>query len=141
MGYDEYDEFGVGYSILDLKNDVIKALVRREVSVLFVTNRHLKAFMQRLVCEMADINYEKVEYNELTDSDLVKLKEAYTRYIKGEVFVYSSNDNTQEKMCEICLKIVAKRRIGFVGVEIAENFPGAIKLGLLDRLKTKYVIF
>ena len=44
-------------------------------------------------------------------------------------------------MCEICLQIVAKHKIGFVGVEISENFPGVIKLGLLDRLKTKYVIF
>ena len=141
MGYDEYDEFGVGYSILDLKNDVIKALVRREVSVLFVTNNHLQPFMQRLVCEMADVEFYKIEYNELTDRDLLQLREAYTRYIKGNVFVYSSDDNEQEKMCEICLQIVAKHKIGFVGVEISENFPGAIKLGLLDRLKTKYVIF
>ena len=141
MGYDEYDEFGVGYSILDLKNDVIKTLVRREVSVLFVTNKHLQPFMQRLVCDMADVEFYKIEYNELTDRDLLQLREAYTRYIKGNVFVYSSDDNEQEKMCEICLQIVAKHKIGFVGVEISENFPGAIKLGLLDRLKTKYVIF
>ena len=73
MGYDEYDEFGVGYSILDLKNDVIKTLVRREVSVLFVTNKHLQPFMQRLVCEMADVEFYKIEYNELTDRDLLQL--------------------------------------------------------------------
>ena len=141
MEYIENDDCEIVYSIRDLAIDVIKTLVRREVSLLFVRNKRLQPFMQMLVCEMADVDFEKIEYNELTDRDLLQLREAYTRYIKGNVFVYSSDDNEQEKMCEICLQIVAKHKIGFVGVEISENFPGAIKLGLLERLKTKYVIF
>lgn len=141
MEYIENDDCEIVYSIRDLAIDVIKTLVRREVSLLFVRNKRLQPFMQMLVCEMADVDFEKIEYNELTCQDLAKLQDAYSKYIKGNVFVYSSDDNEQEKICEICLQMVAKHKIGFIGVEISPNFPSTLKLGLLDRLKTKYVIF
>lgn len=141
MGYDEYDEFGVGYSILDLKNDVIKMLVKRGVSILFVQTKHLMPFFQRLVCDLADVEYEKIEYNELTYQDVANLQDVYFKYIKGNVFIYSSDDHDPDKICDICLDFVSKQKIGFVGVEIAENFPGTLRLGLLDRLKIKYTIF
>jgi hypothetical protein len=141
MEYIENDDCEIVYSIRDLAIDVIKTLVRREVSLLFVRNKRLQPFMQMLVCEMADVDFEKIEYNELTCQDLAKLQDAYSKYIKGNVFVYSSDDNEQEKICEICLQMVAKYKIGFIGVEISPNFSSTLKLGLLDRLKTKYVIF
>lgn len=141
MEYIENDDCEIVYSIRDLSIDVIKTLVRREVSLLFVRNKRLQPFMQMLVCEMADVDFEKIEYNELTCQDLAKLQDAYSKYIKGNVFVYSSDDNEQEKICEICLQTIAKHKIGFIGVEISPNFSSTLKLGLLDRLKTKYVIF
>ena len=141
MEYIENDDCEIVYSIRDLAIDVIKTLVRREVSLLFVRNKRLQPFMQMLVCEMADVDFEKIEYNELTCQDLAKLQDAYSKYIKGNVFVYSSDDNEQEKICEICLQMIAKHKIGIIGVEISPNFSSTLKLGLLDRLKTKYVIF
>ena len=73
MEYIENDDCEIVYSIRDLAIDVIKTLVRREVSLLFVRNKRLQPFMQMLVCEMADVDFEKIEYNELTCQDLASI--------------------------------------------------------------------